>query len=89
MAFVGETASVRARLDTIARTRTNRWPETARAYGMLGLGDTAEALDALERATAIKEPWASMGGIGDPMFDAIRESVRFRGLLTRVGLAGK
>jgi hypothetical protein len=64
-------------------------PETARAFGLFGLGDAARALDALERATDAREIWPAMFPTSSPMFDPVRGSERFRALLVRTGLAGK
>jgi serine/threonine protein kinase/Tfp pilus assembly protein PilF len=63
--------------------------ETATAFAMLGLGDTAQALDALERATDAKEIWPLLAAQRARHYDGVRGSARFRALLTRVGLAPK
>jgi len=60
--------------------------ETARFTAMLGIGDTARALDALERATAAKEIWPSTWPIFSPAFDPIRGSARFQKILKEIGL---
>ena len=52
----------------------------------LGLGDTARALSALERATDAKDFWAVSLGPGADFYDSIRHSARFRNLIVRVGL---
>ena len=52
-----------------------------------GLGDTASALSAFERATDEKELWLITSDLGDPGYDPIRGSARFRRLLERVGVA--
>ena len=54
---------------------------------MLGLGDTTQALEALERATAAREIWPAMFPTLSPMFEPVRGSDRFRRVLARVGLA--
>jgi tetratricopeptide (TPR) repeat protein len=56
------------------------------AYIYLGLGDTANALSALERATDAKELWAISSDLQDSAFDGIRRSARYRAILKRVGL---
>jgi serine/threonine-protein kinase len=90
LAAAGDTTAVRGRLGAIAtgaiRTPT---PLTARAFGMFGLGDTTQALDALERATAAREIWPAMFPTLSPMFDPVRGSARFHRLLAEVGLAEK
>ena len=60
--------------------------ETDRAWAYLGLGDTANALSALERATVAKELWPLISEEMNPALDPIRRSARFRVLLHRVGL---
>jgi hypothetical protein len=61
--------------------------ESQRAYTYLGLGDTANALSALERATDAKKIWPLSMEETNPALDAICTSARFRKLLERVGLA--
>jgi TolB-like protein/tetratricopeptide (TPR) repeat protein len=90
LAAAGDGQTVRDRLGAISsgamKTAT---PHTARAFSMLGLGDTVQALDALERATGAREMWSAMFPTNSPMFDSVRESPRFQGLLTRVRLTEK
>ena len=57
-----------------------------RAEIYLGLGDTASALSALERATDAKDLWPLSLGPGAQSYDAIRRSARFRAMLVSVGL---
>ena len=61
--------------------------ETRRALTYLGLGDTATALSALERATAAGEIWTSNILVRDPIWAPIRDSPRYRDLVRRIGLA--
>lgn len=86
LARSGDVAGARQvlrRLDT----RPSQWgDETQRAFTYLGLGDTANALAALERATTAGELWPQNSPLNDEMYDAIRHSVRFRVLIDRVGL---
>lgn len=89
LAASGDSATARARIAVLAAENPPRWMGlTAIAYGSLGLGDTARALDALERATDAGEIWPSLEPTVSHMYDPIRGSLRFRALLSRVGLAG-
>jgi len=84
----GDSAAARQRLRELDAETPQRWgAETRRAFTYLGLGDTARALSALERATDGKEIWFVFNGVTDAMFDSIRGSARFQALLRRVGLA--
>ncbi len=73
------------------RRREERPPawgnESELAFAYLGLGDTASALSALERATDARELWPHHYDVADPRYDAVRGSARFRKLVERVGLA--
>ncbi len=84
----GDTAGARQRLEELDAETPQSWlAETSRAYMYLGLGDTAKALSALERATEAKEIWFVQVSVFDPMFDSVRKSARFREILRRIGLA--
>ena len=86
-AALGDTATALGRLRELDRERPARWlTETTRAYAMLGIGDTAAALTALERATDNNEFWPAFGSVLDPRYDPIRSSPRWRALLRRVNL---
>ena len=84
----GDTTIARQLLKELDAEEPKRWlAETKRAYAYLGLGDTARALSALERATDAKELWPVNFSIFDPAYDSIRRSARFQVLLRRVRLA--
>ena len=61
--------------------------ESKRAMTYLGLGDTAAALTALERATVAGEIWPSTNPVIDPIWAPVRESPRFRNIVRQIGLA--
>jgi tetratricopeptide (TPR) repeat protein len=84
---VDPTAARRRILEMDAETTQSHNAETRRAMIYFGLGDTARALTALERATDVGDHWHASNGAFDPVFDAVRDSPRFRALLRRVGLA--
>jgi Flp pilus assembly protein TadD len=84
----GDITEARRRLQEMDAQTPQPWmAETKRAYAYLGLGDTARALSALERATDGKEIWPFHFGWTDPIYASIRGSARFQTLLRRVGLA--
>ena len=56
------------------------------AFAWLGIGDTARALDALERSTDSREIWPNWAPLIDPQYDGVRQSPRFAALVRRVGL---
>jgi hypothetical protein len=86
LAMSGDTAAARELLRRLD-ARPPAWDDqTKRAFTYLGLGDTTNALSALERATDARELWANYPSVTDRMFDPIRKSARFRRLLERVGL---
>lgn len=87
LARTGDTLGARRLLHGLD-ARPPAWgDDTQRAMTYLGLGDTASALSALERASDAKELWLITSDLGDPAYDPIRGSARFRKLLERIGLA--
>ncbi len=60
--------------------------DVAIGVGYLGLGDTAKALDALERAARSKDLTPTSAPFLDPMFNSVRGSERFRAVLRRYNL---
>jgi tetratricopeptide (TPR) repeat protein len=88
LAKTGDTSRARQLLHSLD-TRPPQWgDETQRGMTYLGLGDTARALSALERASDAKELWLITSDLGDPGYNPIRASARFRKLLERVRVAG-
>ena len=87
LAMTGDTATALERLRELERKRPTPWlAATTRAYVMFGIGDTTEAMAALERATDANELWPASGSILSPMYDPVRSSARFHALLRRVNL---
>jgi len=87
LAKTGDTLGARQLLRGLDARGPTWGDETQRAMTYLGLGDTASALSAFERATDAKELWLITSDLGDPGYDPIRGSARFRRLLERVGVA--
>lgn len=86
LAISGDFGGARQTLERLD-SRPSQWgDETKRALTYLGLGDTAKALDGLERATTARELWPMMAAVTDNTYDPIRHSARFRALLDSVGL---
>jgi len=87
LAAVGDTAEAMSRL-RVAQQATPRRRDLDKdvASAMLGKGDTAEALAALERLVDEKEEWATVESTLDPMYDGVRQTARFRALMRRLGL---
>ena len=83
----GDTVTARRRLrEQDAESPQPGLGEKRRAYTYLGLGDTAKALSALERAVEAGEIWGVLESYVDPINDPIRQSARFKALLQRVRL---
>jgi tetratricopeptide (TPR) repeat protein len=86
LAKSGDVAGARQLLERLDARPPEWGDESRRAFTYLGLGDTANALAALERATAAGELWPTNAAATDETYDSIRQSARFRVLLDRVGL---
>ncbi|MEO7361730.1 MAG: protein kinase, partial [Gemmatimonadaceae bacterium] len=87
LAATGTRAETIRRLDEAAkRNPAGAMLNTNRGFSMLGLRDSAAAIDALEKATDAGEIWPTFQPIADPMFDDVRANPRFASLLARVGL---
>jgi eukaryotic-like serine/threonine-protein kinase len=67
-------------------TRSNHNSHGALALILLGLGDTARALTALERAAQGRESFFTVQPLGAPIFDPVRASPRFQALLRTTAL---
>jgi serine/threonine-protein kinase len=84
----GDPAAARRALEELDAQSPQPWlAESRRAFAYLGLGDTAQALSALERGLDGNEIWPSVYALTDPIFTPIRGSARFQTLLHRIGLA--
>ena len=87
LALTGDTAAALERLRELERKRPTPWlTATTRAYVMFAIGDTTEAMAALERATDAYEQWPASGSVLSTMYDPVRSSARFHALLRRVNL---
>ena len=53
---------------------------------MLGVGDTAQALRALEEAVDFGETWPTVNAPTDPVFSSLWQTARFQALMRRIGL---
>ena len=84
---MGDSATAMKRLRDLESARPKPvMTETARAWIMLSVGDTAQALAALERATTAHEIWPQRQLVMYPVYDVIRGSDRFKALLRRMNL---
>ncbi len=89
LGVTGDSATVRERLKALPARRPRPGDfESATAYALLGLRDTAGALYALERASKAKELW--FFGVNQRQVQAaLRGNGRYRALLAGVGLTEK
>jgi len=87
-AKLGDTASAMRVLRSIETNQPKPWfADVARASVMLAIGDTAKALEALERSAAATGPmWIIYIPIADQAFDPVRRSSRFAALVRQAGL---
>lgn len=87
---IGERARAMRMIRSMESLAPRPWfVETSIAYAALGIGDTARALTALERATDTREIWPSFWVLSDSQYDPVRASPRFAELERRVGLSGR
>ena len=76
----------RERDDLLALRRTGEpVPATLIAFLDAALGESDSALDRLERAFEVREPFLTYLGV-DPIWDPLREEERFQELVERLGL---
>ena len=86
LAATGDRASNAELLRTLEGQRSTRYSgETALAAAYLGMGDSTQALLALERAAKRRESFVAIE-FGHPMLDPIRGSARFGAVLRAYGV---
>ena len=84
---LGDTATVMSQLRNLeAQKPRTAFVATTRAYAMLGVGDTAQALRALEEAVDFGETWPTVNAPTDPVFSSLWQTARFQALMRRIGL---
>ena len=84
-AATGDTATAMTQLRAMEARRPQPWfAQAARASIMLAIGDTARALDVLEKsANGPFDTWTFFMPITAPAYDGVRHSPRFAALLAR------
>ncbi len=90
-AVTGDTATaMRMLVEMDARTPRPWFSEAERASVMLAIGDTARALDLLERSASKSQgTWTIFIPLMDPLYDPIRSSPRFAALIRRANMNEK
>jgi len=84
-AKLGDTANANRIIGELEARNPRPWyVDVARASVFLATGDTASALEALERSSRETGPlWVFHIPLGDPAFDPVRKSARFAELLRK------
>ncbi len=84
-ARVGDTQRARA-IARAAAAANNPDAAVISAHALLGTGDTAGALAALDTAARAHAPLLSAESLAEPIFDPIRSNPKFLAILQRLGL---
>jgi serine/threonine-protein kinase len=85
-ARAGNRAQALAIVDSLATAMDQPGAWSALAKVRLGLGDIPAALDALERALAVRDPFFASEPLAAPIFDPLRPEPRFARILAAAGL---
>ncbi|MBX9929849.1 MAG: protein kinase [Gemmatimonadaceae bacterium] len=84
LARAGDTTAVRATLDRLRQGRTRALPPLGSiAVALLEIGERAEALEVMQRAIALHDPWTA-GFIGNARYDRMRKDSQGAVLLATV-----
>jgi serine/threonine-protein kinase len=84
--MAGDTVAARRMRARIESMPSAPGTDVALARIALSHGDTAEALNRLERAARMRDPFFATESATSPVFDALRTSPRYAALLRSVGL---